>query len=149
MLVEHRRYLWRRFLPGGVVLEALLVVVTDSPRRVSASAPVFASFHLHRPGRTWSSVSLRWRMLCRRSGLADALPPSSRWLKFVLGGCFAAVVDCSGGCFATFVRSSAFAVWTLLFVLAGLVAGLWVGVWVVLLVVSMLLCCYSCCRFVF
>jgi hypothetical protein len=73
-------------------MEALLVAAICSPRRVSASAPAFASFHLHCPGHAWSSASLRWWMLCRRSGLADALPLSSRWLKFALGGCFAAVV---------------------------------------------------------
>ena len=86
MSVGRRRRLWRRFLPEGVVLEVLLVV--DAP----APVPAFASFHLHRPGRIWSLVPLRWRMLCRRFDVADALPPSSRWLKFASGGCFAAVV---------------------------------------------------------
>jgi len=82
MLVGQRRRLWRRFLPGGVVLEALLVAVLCSLRRASAPAPAFASSHMHRSGRAWSSASLRWRMLCRLFGLADALPLSSRWLKF-------------------------------------------------------------------
>ena len=74
----------RHFLLGGIVLEAFLVAVICSLWRVLASEPAFASFHLHRPGRTWSSESLRWRMLCRRSDLADALLPSSLWLKFGL-----------------------------------------------------------------
>ena len=73
-------------------METLLVAVIFPPRRVSASAPAFASFHLHHPGRTWSSDYLCWRMLCRRFGLADAFPPLSHWLKFATGGCFAAMV---------------------------------------------------------
>ena len=123
MLIRQRRLLWRRFLPGDVVLEALLVAVICSPWRASASASACASFHLHRPGRAWSSDSLRWRILCRRSGLADVLPPSSRWLKVASGGYFAAVVGCSGGCFATFVRPLTFVPWMLLFLLAGSVVG--------------------------
>ena len=83
MLVRRRRRLWRRFLHGGVVMETLLVTVICSPRRVSTSASAFALFHLHRPGCAWSSVSLRWQMLCRRSRLADALPQSSRWFKLL------------------------------------------------------------------
>ena len=35
--------------------------------------------------------------------LADALSPSSYWLKITSGGCFAAVVSWLGGCFATVV----------------------------------------------
>ena len=81
--------MWRRFLPGGVVLEDLLLVVICSARIVSASAPAFASFHQLRPGHARSSVLFAsgcfaavpvWRMLCRRRhvGLsllrADALP---------------------------------------------------------------------------
>ena len=100
---------WRRclgsFVGGGLC----------SPRGASASAPAFASFHLHRPDRAWSSASLRWRMLCRHSNLADALPLSSRWLKFGQ----IAVVGCSGGCLATFVRLLTFAPGRFFFLLAG------------------------------
>jgi len=49
-------------------------------------------FHLHRLGYAWSSNSLRWRMLCCRSGLVDASLPSSQWFKFASGGCFAKMV---------------------------------------------------------
>ena len=88
-------------------------------------------------------------MLCRYSGLADALPPPSCWLKFASGGCFAAVVGCSGGCFATFVRPLTFGPWTLLFLLAGSVVGFWFVVWVVPFVIPVLLCCCSWCLCVF
>ena len=86
MLVGRRRRLCHRFLPEGVVLEALLVA--DAP----VPAPTFASIHLHRTGCIWSLAPLRWRMLCRCFDVADALPPSSRWLKFAWRRCFAAVV---------------------------------------------------------
>ena len=142
MLVGQQRRLWRRFLPGGVVLEALLVAVLCSLRRASAPAPAFASSHMHRPGRAWSSASLRWRMLCRHSNLADALPLSSRWLKFGQ----IAVVGCSGGCLATFVRLLTFAPGRCLFLLADSVVELWLGVRVVPFVLSVLLCCCLCCR---
>ena len=88
-------------------------------------------------------------MLCRCSGLADALPPPSCWLKFVSGGCFAAMVGRSSGCFATFVRPLIFVPWTLLFLLAGSVVGLWLVVWVMLFVIPVLLCCCSWCLYVF
>ena len=80
-----------------------------------------------------------WRMLCRRR---------RDWLKFAPGGCFAAVDGCSGGCFATFLRSLTFAPWTLLFLPAGSVVGFWP---VVRVVFSMLLFCCSwcCCVFFF
>ena len=83
------------------------------------------------------------------SGLADALTPSSHWLKFVSGGCFVAVVDGSGGCFATFVRPLTFVPWMLLFLLAGSVVGFWLEEWVVFFVFSVLFCCCSCCRCIF
>ena len=41
-----------------------------------------------------------WRMLCRCAARADALPPSSL-VEFSWGGCFAAAVGWSSGCFAT------------------------------------------------
>jgi hypothetical protein len=49
------------------------------------------------------ATPLRWRILCRRYVLADALPPSSCWLGIASGGCFAAMVGWSGGCFAILV----------------------------------------------
>ena len=65
------------------------------------------------------------------------------------GGCFAAVVVCSGGCFATFFRLLTFAPWSLWFLLAGSVVGFWLEEWVVSFVFSVLLCCCSCCHCVF
>ena len=44
------------------------------------------------------AAPLCWRMLCRPSSLADALPPL---LLLALCGYFAALVCWSGGCFAT------------------------------------------------
>ena len=124
------------------------MTVFCSPRRVSASAHAFASFHLHRPGRTWSGFS----------SLAGALPPFRSGgcfaavvvlVQVVSGGCFAAVVVCSGGYFATFFRLLTFAPWSLWFLLAGSVVGFWLEEWVVSFVFSVLLCCCSCCRCVF
>ena len=80
MLVGRRWRLWRRFLPGGVVLEALLVVVVCSLRRVSSSVPAFA--RLQRLG-----------CIGRRLGGCYA--------ALFVGGYFAAI--CFGGCFAAVV----------------------------------------------
>ena len=79
-----------------------------------------------------TSASTGSHLVVGCSLLADALPPfqTGRCFATVValvqvdpGGCFAAVVVCSGGCFATFFRSSTLAPWSLLFLLAGLVVG--------------------------
>ena len=79
-MVGRRWRLWRRFLPGGVVLEALLVVVVCSLRRVSAPAPAFA--HLQ-------------RLSCIGRHLGGC------FAVLFVGGYFAAI--CFGGCFAAVV----------------------------------------------
>ena len=127
-------------------MEALLVAVICSPRRVCTSAPAFASFHLHRLGRTWSSVSLRWRMLYRRSRLADALPQSSRWFKLLRTDALLPWL---------FVRVDALPPFlvvdlcTLIIVVSASRFSCRVlvrGVSRVLFVFCVLLCCCSCCR---
>ena len=79
-MVGQRRRLWRRSLPGGVVLEALLVVVVCSLRRVSSSVPAFARLQL-------------LGCIGRRLGGCFA--------ALFVGGYFAAI--CFGGCFAAVV----------------------------------------------
>jgi len=76
----------------------VLVVVVNSCLGGPASVPAFAFFiHL-----VQVAQDVVWRMLCRPSSLADALPPLSCWLLIASGGCFAVLVRRSGGCFATF-----------------------------------------------
>ena len=107
MLVGRRRRFLRRSLPGGVVLEALAGDgrLLFSERIRFCACPCLVP--LHRPGRVgrrlavtlpmyysggcFAAVVLLWRMLCRHR----------RWVEFTLGGCFAAAVGWSGGCFAT------------------------------------------------
>ena len=79
-MVERRRRLWRRSLPGGVVLEALLVVVVCSLRRVPAPAPAFARLQ---------------RLGCigrRLGGCFAALFTGGYFAAICFGGCFAAIV---------------------------------------------------------
>ena len=83
----------------------LLPVAVDCPSREDPllCLPLFSSSTSSRS--RWLSVGgcfavvLLWRMLCRRR----------RWLDFFSGGCFAAVVDWSGGCFATLIVLRIFA----------------------------------------
>ena len=106
MLVGGRRRFLHRSLPGGVVLEALAgdgrllfsgrirfcvcpcLVPLHRPgrfgRRLAVTLPLYYS------GGCFATVVLLWRMLCRQRC----------WVEFTWGGCFAAAVGWSGGCFA-------------------------------------------------
>jgi hypothetical protein len=70
-------------LSGGIILEALLVVVIYSSRRVSTSTSAFT--HMYRPGCIGHRLAdalpplYRWRILCRHSTFTDALSPSLCW----------------------------------------------------------------------
>ena len=79
-MVGRRRCLWRRSLPGGIVLEALLVVVVCSLRRVSSSVPAFA--RLQRLG----------CIGCRLGGCSATLFAGGYFAAVCFGRCFAAIV---------------------------------------------------------